>query len=214
MMKWFGRRSLPAPAGARRMLAALLTVSALSAAAASQTPSAAQAEEMKKLDFLVGEWEGEGWELGPDGSRHVRFSQKMKIQAKIQGRERISTLRVKEERSFKPVISTGENTIFIPGTAVMRSSSLDATIYYDDALKLYRWRGENSYGRKNPLEAQLVSERTLQYGMPFSISVTPKDGYRKNTIKVTDEGEWRQTLEVWYRGRWNKVEEVVLRKVK
>jgi hypothetical protein len=132
----------------------------------------------------------------------------------VQGKEQTPTLRVKDERSYQPFISTGENSIFIRRTPVSSSSTLDATIYFDDAVKLYRWRGENSYGRKNPLEAKLVGDQTLQYGMPFNITIRPENGYRKTTIRVTKEGEWQETLEVWYRGRWNKVEESVLRRVK
>ena len=187
-----------------------VAVFVLSEAKMSQTPSLNQAEEVRKLDFLIGEWKGGGWTLKPDGSRHNSFSQKTKVQAK----EGNSTLRIKDTRTYKPVISSGKNTIFIPGTPVSRSSELDATIYYDEKIKLYRWRGENSYGRKNPLEAKLIGDRTLQYGMPFSVTLQPADGNRRTSIEVTEGGEWHETLEVWDGGRWYKVEESILKRVK
>ena len=192
------------------ILSVCLAVSTLSVATVGQTPSPSRADEMRKLDFLVGEWKGEGWELKPDGLRHNSFSQKTKVQAK----EGNSTLKIKDARTYKPVISSSKNTILIPGTPVFRSSELDATIYYDEKVNLYRWRGENSYGRKNPLEAKLIGNRTLQYGMPFSVTLQPADGNRRTTIEVTESGEWRETLEVWRTDRWHKVEESILKRVK
>ena len=186
-------------AGVLSLCAAVL---ALSLVAGGQAASPNQAEEMRKLDFLVGEWKGEGWQLAPDGSRQNSFSQKTRVQAKGGA----SILRVKDERTYKPVVSSG--------TPVYHSSTLDATVYYDDALKLYRWRGENSYARKNPLEAKLVGDRSLQYGMPFSVSIRPADGSRRTTIEVTRGGEWHETLEVWKTDRWYKVEESILKRVK
>jgi len=190
------------------MLSVCTAVFALALVAAGQTTSSHQAEEIRKLDFLVGEWKGVGWELAPDGSRRNSFSQKTKVRAK-DGR---SALRIKDERAYKPVTSSG--TIFAPGTRVYHSSTLDATIYYDDALKLYRWRGENSYGRKKPLEAKLIGDRSLQYGMPFSVTLQPTEGNRRTTIEVTQSGEWHETIEVWKTGRWYKAEESILKRVK
>ena len=209
-MKSLSRTSSPVFCRVLGMLSVCMTVFALFVAAAGQTPSPNQAEEMRRLDFLMGEWKGRGWELGPDGSRRNSFSQKTKVQAKAGN----SALRIKDEKTYKPVISSGKNTIFIPGTPVFHSSTLDATIYYDDTSKLYRWRGENPYGRKNPLEAKLVRDRTLQYGMPFSVALQPADGSRRHTIEVTEGGEWHETLEVWQTDRWYKVEESILKKVK
>jgi hypothetical protein len=171
-------------------------------AVSSQTPSAVQVEEMKKLDFLTGEWKGKGQEFNLDGSPRNEFTQKAKVQAKAGG----ASLRITDERKYK--------TIYQGGSPIYSSSTLDATIYYDEGVKIYRWRGENSYGRKNPLEAKLIEARTLQYGMPFTVMALPSNGYRKTTIKVTEDGEWHETIEVWYRDDWFKAEESILKKVK
>ena len=157
---------------------------------------------MKKLDFLVGEWKGTGQEFYADGSRLNSFSQKAKVRVNSDG----SALRITDEKNFKPQVQTGG--------PVFHNSTLDATIYYDDATKLYRWRGENSYARKNPLEAKLIGAKTLQYGMPFSVTLEPSDGNRRTTIEVTEGGEWHETLEAWSKGSWHKAEESVLKKVK
>jgi hypothetical protein len=165
---------------------------------------------MKKLDFLVGEWKGKGFQLRPDGSQENNFTQKTKVQIKDG-----SLLRVKDERTYKPIMSSPKNNnIFLPGTPVFSSSSLEASLYYDDTLKLYRWRGENPYGRKNPLEAKLVAEKTLQYGIPFSVAFEPSEQNRRTTIQITDAGEWHETLEIWHLGRWLLVEESTLTKIK
>jgi hypothetical protein len=173
-----------------------------SVAVSGRMTSADQSEEMRKLDFLLGEWKGQGWEFRPDGSRSNEFSQKTKVQYKGDG----SALRIKEARNYKTLISAGQ--------PVYHSSTLDATIYYDEGANLYRWRGENSDGRKHPLEAKLIDTRTLQYGMPLTVTLSPYDGARLITIEVTKSGEWHETLEIWMTDKWLKAEESTLRRVK
>jgi hypothetical protein len=181
------------------LLAGLLLT--LSIAASGQTTPAVQSEEMRKLDFLLGEWKGTGLEFGPAGARR-EFTQKAKVEAKKDGAE----LRVKDEKKYQTAMRLG--------VRMAHSSALDATVYYDRELKLYRWRGENYYGRKNPLEAKLIDVRTLQYGMPFSVTMEPSDGVRRTTISVDEKGEWHEKLEVWDMGRWYKIEESTLKRVK
>jgi hypothetical protein len=172
--------------------------------AATQTP--ALTEEMKKLEFLVGEWKGEGRQLRPDGSPENSFEQELKVKIKDG-----SVLRISETRNYKMIIA-GKDTMFVPGTPVFRSSSLEARIYYDSHTKLYQWAGETSYGRKNAIEAKLIGDRTLQYGIPFSVPFQPTERHRRTTIQITDAGEWNETLEIWHLGRWFLVEESILKK--
>src|SRR6185295_8644941 len=101
------------------MVSAGMAVFALSVAAASQIGSPAQVDEMKKLDFLVGEWKGEGWVLKQDGSRSISYTQKVKVQAGS------GTLRIKDDRAYKPAYD------------MMGYSRLDATISYNESTKLY-----------------------------------------------------------------------------
>jgi len=156
--------------------------------------SGAQVAEMRKLDFLVGEWKGEGWELRLDGSRANSFSQKTTVQVKDD-----SSLRIQDNRGYRPMNGT------------LGASTLDATIFFDKTLNLYQWRGK---GFKTTLEAKLLGDRTLQYGVPFSVPVEPVNGDRKTTIEVNENGEWHETLEVWWRDRWYKFEESILKRVK
>src|SRR5688572_12009333 len=50
----------------------------------AQGPSAAEIEAMRKLDFMVGSWEGEGWMMMP-GGREV-FKGTETVQKKLQGK--------------------------------------------------------------------------------------------------------------------------------
>jgi hypothetical protein len=94
---------------------------------------------------------------------------------------------------------------------MLSNSSLDATVSYDEPSKLYHWRGE---GSKAVLEVKLLSDRKIEYGMPFSVTIKPKDGYRKTTIEINENGEWHEIHEIWHEYRWFKDEESVLKKVK
>ena len=62
-----------------RLLVACIAGLLLQIHASAQTP--ALPGELQQLQFLVGEWKGEGCQLRPDGSRQNRFSQKTKVQA-------------------------------------------------------------------------------------------------------------------------------------
>ena len=168
---------------------------AFTVAAAVQTPSQTQVEEMRKLEFLVGEWKGDGWQLNEAGERSNTFSQKTKVQAKTNN----ATLRIEDRKSYKP------------WKGMTSSSTLDADISYNETTKLYNWRGK---GSKSILEAKLTSDRTFHFGMPFSVNVEPREGYRKTTIRVTLSGSWEETLEVWSRGKWYKAEQSILTRVK
>jgi len=61
----------------RRLAALLLAATIASPAAAQSNPApaaaetAAKAERMAPFNWLVGEWRGSGWALGPDGKRHM-----------------------------------------------------------------------------------------------------------------------------------------------
>ena len=62
----------------------LLWVVALSVPLSAQNPTSAQLDAMKKLDFLVGQWKGEGWiSFGP-GQRRT-FTQTETIEPKLGG---------------------------------------------------------------------------------------------------------------------------------
>ena len=78
----------------------LKTIQLLTLCLLTLSPTLAQApalsDEMNKLDFLVGEWKGPGFQLRPDGARESSFKQKTKVQIKDGW-----LLRVKDERTSK-----------------------------------------------------------------------------------------------------------------
>lgn len=65
------------------MVGVLISI-ALIAPQMAQGPTAGELEAMKKLDFLVGNWEGEGWMMMP-GGREV-FKGTETVQKKLQGK--------------------------------------------------------------------------------------------------------------------------------
>ena len=100
------------------------------------------------------------------------------------------------------------------GVRTVPEGRWDASVYYDAVSKVYRWRGENGYARKNPLEAKLVGARTFQYGALYTSDAPLPNGTRRTTIEVTESWEWHETLEVWKIDRWYKAEESFLKRVK
>ncbi len=116
-------------------------------AQASESTASTQREEMKKLNFLVGEWKGAGWIIAPDGKRS-EFIQAENIQYKV-----------------------GGLTLLIEGKGQDKSSSTDifealAVISYDEKAKIYRMRSYTTEGRSGEAEAKLI-EDGLEWGMQF-----------------------------------------------
>ena len=177
----------------KRFRTVLMALLVLQVSAAAQAPRLDG--EMQKLEFLVGEWKGEGFENFPGWPRKNSFKQQTKVEI-----DKNSILRVQNQRVYKPLKGTASHT-----------GSGDAEISYDGKMKLFRWTGR---GSKTSLEAKLTADRTFQYGMPFSVSLQPEEGYHRTTIRVDDAGVWHETIEEFIMGRWFVVEESVLKRVK
>src|SRR5688572_3414455 len=79
-----------------KALPALATILTLSLAAGGQSPQSGRAEEMMRLEFLLGEWKGKGWVVNWDGSRGDEFSQKTTVKTKADG----SVLRIKHGKNY------------------------------------------------------------------------------------------------------------------
>lgn len=68
----------------KKIVTLLLMLCLLPMSVFAQTPASPTLAEMKKLDFLVGQWQGEGYFLlGP--SQRKTFSQTENIQRKVEG---------------------------------------------------------------------------------------------------------------------------------
>lgn len=167
------------------------------ASASRQTTApAAGLEEMKKLDFLLGEWKGKGWQYSPGGKR-AEISQSTEVKSESGG----ARLGVRTTKKF-----IDDRLLGIP------SHFPKNTIYYDEGVKLYRWDLKRAALNKiKPSEALLIGPKTFQWQL-----VIPGAVLMRTTIRVTDDAEWHETLEVWLGDDtgWFKQQETVLKKKK
>jgi hypothetical protein len=170
------------------VLLALLCWLALPAAA--QTPSAPS--ELQKLDFLLGEWQGEGWiEFGP-GQRHTA-RQTETVQRKA-----------------------GGALFLIEGLGLERRGDQDvpvhqafAVVSYDSQAKRPRLRAWRAGGEEVTCEPEL-GERSLSWGFTDG-----RSGMQiKFTIKLNEAGQWVEVGESSRDGKsWRQFMEMKLQKV-
>ena len=158
-----------------KSVAAFVLISVLSIMVSAQTPVSIQKEAMKKLDFLVGQWTGEGWVKQRDGERRT-FSSAETIQSKLDGL-----------------------VLLIEGTHTGFEAL--ALVSYDKTAKQYRWRSFTSDGRGGDVEAKLIGERTLQWGREgrFRYTIKISEGGLWNEVGESsqDGGEtWVQFFEM------------------
>jgi hypothetical protein len=170
----------------RRLAAVLLFVLPVPLFAQSAT---VQREEMKKLAFLVGEWKGSGWNVGPDGTRS-EFTQTERIQYRVG-----DLVLLIEGRGQDP----------ISGRTVFEAL---AAVSYDEAARRYRFRAYTSDGRSGDADARLV-DGGLEWGMQFP------GGRFRYTITMTPKGEWFEIGEFSQDGTtWRKFHEMTLQRAK
>lgn len=120
-----------------KQIQAALVLFLFSNIALAEPTSAAQAEAIKKLDFLVGEWKGEGWVVTREGKRET-FS---------------STEIIRKKLLDTALLIEGTHTGF----------EAIAVVTYDTMAQQYRWRSFTSRGGGVDAEARLTGERTLQW---------------------------------------------------
>jgi len=130
-----------------KKLIAVLMLLAAPALASAQTQSAANSAELRKLDFLIGAWEGEGWmDFGP-GQRRAS-----KVRESVQGKAGGSVLTLE-----------GVGKAKVPGKdeeSVVHNAF--GVVWYDDRVKRFRmmaWRAGQS------LDADItVGDKNLVWG--------------------------------------------------
>jgi len=156
----------------------------------AQAPTAAEREAMKKLDFLVGEWKGEGWmEFVPGQRRTFRGTEV--VQSKLGGLlvtiEGLHSGRTEEE--------------------IVHNAF--AVVSYDENAKRYRFQAHTARGGHEDAEAK-VGDGQLVWGMKV-----PQFGDVRYTIKRDDKGRWFEVGEVSRDGKdWRKFFEMTLEPVK
>ncbi len=130
-------------------------------AVTSQTPS-----PMQPLDFLVGEWDGNGWiMMGPQGK--VTFTQHESVRS-----------------------AAGGTVIVIDGLGTRDGKSVHeafAVVSFDAAAKQFSWRAWRKGGEEIAVTPQ-ISDRKLVWGFK-----DPRAGDIRFTIELTDAGEWHET---------------------
>src|SRR5262249_36460910 len=147
-----------------------------------------QREAMKKADFLVGEWKGEGW-VGVGKGQQKTFRVTESVQRKVSGLALLFQGLGKSKVPGSDQESSGH------GTLDVRS--------YDPKAKLYRFRSHEANGRSLDAEAK-VMDGGLEWGFR-----DPESGYSiRFTIRLTPKGEWFEIGEVSDGKAWYKVLEM------
>lgn len=174
-----------------KRLVAVLILLASPTLAFAQTESAANSAEMRKLDFLLGAWEGEGWmDFGP-GQRRVA-----KVKESAQG---IADGSVLTFEGLGKARSPGKDEETVVHNAF-------GVVWYDGEAKRFRmmaWRA----GR--PIDADIkVGDETLIWGFHDQ-----RAGQIRFTIKLDEAGQWFEIGEFSRDGTsWNKFFEMRLKR--
>lgn len=173
---------------------ALLLLLALPVIAGAQAPGSSQRAEMKKLDWLTGQWRGEGWiQLGP-GQRRT-FKQTETVQGKLDG------LIVVIDGLGKGKTPDGQQEVVVHNAF--------AVVSYDNESKTFRFHAYRADGFALDTEGK-VSEKALVWGFR-----SPQGGDIRFTIKLTEKDQWNEVGEYSQDGKtWNKFFEMTLQRVK
>jgi len=151
-----------------------------------------QRAEMKKLNFLVGQWKGTGWfEMGP--GRRSTFTQTEHVQNKLDG---LALL----------IEGLGRGQLGGKGEEVVVHNAL-AVVSFDAQQKQHRFRAYRADGMYVDTTAQ-VSDRALVWSFQ-----DPRAGHIKFTITLNDKGEWFEIGELSRDGKaWYKFFEMTLQR--
>ena len=175
----------------KKITAALLLL-VLPLTSAAQTPPLPKPAEMKRLDFLVGQWQGEGWiMLGPN-QRHT-FRQTESVERKVDG---------------TVLLIEGLGKSMDAGNAGAIIHSAFAVLSYDKDAKVFRWRAFRADGSSVDTEAK-VSENMLVWGFR-----DPRAGSMRFTVRLNEKGQWFEIGEMSRDGQtWLKFFEMTLNRV-
>jgi hypothetical protein len=171
---------------------AILCLSA--ATCPAQQSVATQRAEMKNLEFLIGEWKGEGWMEFAPGQRRT-FKGTEVVQSKLDG-----LLLTIEGTHRGQVGGKGEEVVVHTAFAL---------VSYDDKVKRYRFQAFTGRGGYEDTEAK-VSNGQLIWGMKV-----PQFGDMRYTIQRDAKDRWFEIGEVSQDGKeWRKFFEMTLESVK
>jgi len=176
-----------------KKLIAVLILLAAPALATAQTQSEAGSAEMRKLDFLIGAWEGESWIEFGVGQRRAA-----KVKELVQGKAGGSVLLIEGLGKAK---APGKDEEMVVHSAF-------ATVWYDGRAKQFRMTAWRATG--DSVDADItVGDKNLVWGFRDS-----RAGRIRFTIKLDEAGRWFEIGEVLRDGtNWNKFFEMTLKRV-
>src|SRR5438128_986619 len=125
----------------RLFFLAAVVVSASAGSSPAQPPADAQRDAMKKLDFLVGQWKGEGWSEFVPGQRRT-FKGTETVQSKLDG-----LLLTADGLHRGQIGGKGEEVV------VHNAFGL---VSYDGKAKRYRFQGFTTRGNHEDTEAKVT----------------------------------------------------------
>ena len=176
-----------------KQLAALLFLLMLPMMSIAQTHPPSTPLEMKKLDFLVGQWKGEGWMEYRPGQRQT-YTVNESVQRKVEGAvlliEGLGTTRMPDKPEEIPI------------------HKAFAIVDYDVKAKLFRLRAYRAGDGSTDTEPK-VGENTLIWGFRDA-----RGGEIRFTIKLNEKGQWFEIGEYSSDGKtWRKFLEMTLNRL-
>ena len=174
----------------------LILVAALFAAvtASAQMPKFDPPPELKKLDWMIGEWKGEGTSHMPGGAQRVLVHEVVKpelagaiLYVRGQGHAR------KEDGSAGELVHDAFGVIG-----------------YDRFVKKFTFDPWIKGGIHTDTTFEVADDGSVEWGF-----TTPQGGKVRYRIKRTEKGEWNEAGEFSFDGtKWMKTFEMTLAKVK
>lgn len=176
-----------------KKILAVVFLAMLPASFNAQSLATAKIDEMKKLEFLVGNWQGEGWmEFAPGERRKASVTET--VQSKLGGRV---------------FIIEGLGKAKFPNRAeeVVVHNAF-AFLYFDQTAKRYVMRAFLANG--NAVDA----DTNFQDGV-FEWSMQIPQGKIRYKVRLNDQGQWVETGEMSQDGKsWRQFFEMTLNRLK
>lgn len=145
---------------------------------------------MKKLEFMVGEWEGKSVVMGPDGKKLMAEGTET-----VQSKQGGSLLLI--EGIFKAQIPGNAQPVTVHNALAM--------VHFDAKTNSYRMHSFRG-GDYRPADVKL-SNKQFQWGF------TDKGTQIRFTMNLTDKGEWHEVGEFSRDGqRWQKFMDMTLKR--
>ncbi len=167
------------------LIGCCLTCSGLFAQKAAQQP----VDALEKLAFLLGDWEGSGWIMGPSGQKET-FHQTERVWSELAGEVIMvegKGMSLSEEHSDPKVIHH----------ALAMISFNRQTEHYD--FRSYAvGRGGGNF------EGEITGTKTFVWSIPRS------QGTIRYTISLNEEGQWFEVGEMERNGNWFQFFEMTL----